>query len=489
MENNKKIIRGGTFITMDESSGDIVNGALLIEGNRISAVSTDIHAFDAHTDADIIDAQGAVVTPGMVDAHRHNWMALFRGVSVDESLPAFLINTFHTFGALMTADNMYAAVLNGNVSALNAGTTTVYEVNDCVNSPEHAANAVQAMKDSGIRGIYGYGMQVYDFKPAGFASMDARRACAREISDTLFSGQERLEPGMLLSDPGTVPFAEFAMQIRLADAIGLKSATHTGAAKTSVLLRGLRELDDHGLLLPGHIHAHSNGLTGEDWKLIAKSGGHVASTPSSELQMGMGFLPYQPCVEFGIPFALGTDFVGVTTDDLFTQMNMALQIERALANDKVHQRDTMPFEITPTVREALRWATLGGAEVLGLQDEIGSLTAGKKADIIIIRHKDGFAPAMHPAGSVVQMTHASDVDTVIADGVIRKRHGQLNGFDTTKIVHLSQVALAELEPKIKKLNILDAEAVEKFFRIGERMASFHFSQAYSEAFFAQAMKS
>ncbi|MEM8374378.1 amidohydrolase family protein, partial [Morganella morganii] len=127
MEKNKKIIRGGTIITMDDATGDIINGAILIEGNRISAISADIQAFDHHTDAQVIDAQGAIVTPGMIDAHRHNWMALFRGVSAEESLPAFLINTFHAFGAMMTADNMYAAVLNGNISALNAGTTTVYE--------------------------------------------------------------------------------------------------------------------------------------------------------------------------------------------------------------------------------------------------------------------------------------------------------------------------------------------------------------------------
>lgn len=81
MEKNKKIIRGGTIITMDDATGDIINGAILIEGNRISAISADIQAFDHHTDAQVIDAQGAIVTPGMIDAHRHNWMALFRGVS------------------------------------------------------------------------------------------------------------------------------------------------------------------------------------------------------------------------------------------------------------------------------------------------------------------------------------------------------------------------------------------------------------------------
>lgn len=201
--------------------------------------------------------------------------------------------------------------------------------------------------------------------------------------------------------------------------------------KTSVLLRGLRELDDHGLLRPGHLHAHSNGLTGEDWKLIAKTGGYVVSTPSSELQMGMGYLPYQPCVEHDIPFGLGTDLTGVTTDDLFTQMNIALQIERAQANDKIHQRDTMPFEITPTVRDALYWATMG-AEVMGLADKIGSLSVGKNADIIIIRHTEGFVPTMNVAGSVAQMTKSTDIDTVIADGVIRKRHGMLVGYDLKK---------------------------------------------------------
>lgn len=204
--------------------------------------------------------------------------------------------------------------------------------------------------------------------------------------------------------------------------------------------------------------------------------------------MGMGFLPYQPCAEFGIPFALGTDFIGVTTDDLFTQMNMALQIERALANEKVHQRDTMPFEITPTIREALHWATLGAAQVLGLENEIGSLVARKKADIIIIRHRDGFVAPVHAAGSVVQMTHAGDVDTVLADGVIRKQNGVLTGFDLPEVTRLSHNALAELETRIRDRKILNAQEVEAFFRLAERMASFHFAQAYSDEFFVQAMK-
>lgn len=487
MNQRKKVIRGGMFITMDKNIGDVHNGSLLIEGNLIKGISHELHGFDHHEDAEFIEADGAIVMPGMVDAHRHKWMSLFRGVSTEESLPAFLINTFYAFGAVLTADNMYAAVLGGNVSALNAGTTTVYEINDCVNSPAHAVNAIQAMKDSGIRGVYAYGMQVDDFKPVGFKSMNDRLENAKEISKTQFNGQDRLKMGMLISDLGTVSFDSTAKQINLIDELGIKCVSHTGAAKTSLLLRGLRELDDHGLLRPGHLHAHSNGLTGEDWKLIAKTGGYVVSTPSSELQMGMGFLPYQPCVEHNIPFGLGTDLTGVTTDDLFTQMNIALQIERALANDKVHQRDTMPFKITPTVREALHWATLGGAEVMGMEHEIGSLTIGKKADIIIIRHNEGFSPAMNEAGSVAQMTKSSDIDTVFADGVIRKRHGQLVGYNLEQIEKLSQTAFEQLSNKAKSFTSLSPEDVEKFFRLAERKASYNFAQAYKDDYFDKAM--
>ena len=483
MNSSKKVIRGGTYITMDEKYGDIVDGALLIEGNRIREISSDINAFDKHQDAEFIDAHGAIVMPGLVDAHRHNWMSLFRGISTEESLPAFLINTFYAFGGVFTADNMYAAILAGNISALNAGTTTVYEINDCVNTPDHATSAIQAMKDSGIRGVYAYGMQVYNIDPIGFKSQDQRLSNARDISTSQFNGQDRLSMGMLISDLGTVPFDISTKQIKFTQDSNIKCVSHTGAAKTSLLLRGLRELNDHGLLLPGHLHAHSNGLTGEDWKLVKNSGGFVVSTPSSELQMGMGFLPYQPCKAHGIPFGLGTDLTGVTTDDMFTQVNIALQIERALANDKVHQQDTMPFEITPTIREALHWVTLGGAEVMGLSDEIGSLSINKKADIIIIRHKDSFVPTMHPTGSVIQMTNSHDVDTVIADGVIRKRHGQLVGFDLKQVEALSLKAFTELSKKSESFNALGADTVKEFFQFAERKASFYFAQAYSEAFF------
>lgn len=471
------VIRGGTILTVDPILGDIVNGAILIQNGKIVEISHKIDAFNHIEGADFFDAKDAIVMPGIVDAHRHDWMSLFRAATTNETLPYFLINTFYPLGSMFKADHMKAAITVGTLSAINAGTTTVYQVNDCVNTPDHAYAAIAAMQETGIRGIYGYGMQVYAFEPIGFANQLERLACAEQLAKEGL-GTDRLEMGMLLSDFGTVPFSVTAMQIKKAHDLGLKYASHTGAARTSVLLRGLRELDDHGLLFPEHLHAHANGLTWEDWKLIAKSGGRVVSTPSSELQMGMGHLPYTPCKEMGIPFAIGTDLVGCSSDGLFTQTNLALQNERMLANDRIHARDTMPFDIQIDQKDALYWMTMGGAKVLGLDHKIGSLTPGKDADLIIIRHKNTFVPVMDPVGGVIQLTHEDDVDTVFIQGKVKKLNGQLLGINPTQVRAEAMHAFNELTSTYANHARLTPQEVEIFWKKAERQADVHFSQAY-----------
>lgn len=480
MSMNRTVVTNGYIITLDDNLGDIQGGAVLIEDNRIVAVTRNAEEF-AGLDAQVIDAQGGIILPGMVDSHRHTWMSLLRSISADESLPEFLVNTFYGLGALVRAEDIGAATMVGALEAIDSGVTTIMDCCDCVNSPDHATAAVESLRASGIRGVYAYGMQAYDFQPPAFTAHAQRLKDAERLRKEAFSSEDsRLRMGMLLSDFGTLPFSETASEILLSGDLGLLVASHTGAASTSILLKGLRELNDHSLLRPGHLHIHCNGLTHPEWELLAETGAKVSISPETEMQMGMGYPPFRAALEHGILPSFSTDIVCVGSGDLFSQMRLGLQFQRCMDNHCVHQRGHMPSKIDLSVRDALKWATQGGAEALGLASEIGSLTPGKKADLIIVSQSRAFVPSSYPAGSVVLQTTAADVDTVILDGVIRKRHGQLVGYDLVTVRTRANQALERIQQAAARLKRKTPEEVAQWFAMGERMAGGNFAGAYAQ---------
>lgn len=479
MSINRTVVTGGYVITMDDQLGDLPSGAVLMENNRIVAVAANAEEF-AGVDAQVIDADGGIVLPGMVDSHRHTWMSLLRSISADESLPEFLVNTFYGLGALVRAEDIGAATMVGALEAIDSGVTTIMDCCDCVNSPDHATAAVASLQASGIRGVYAYGMQAYDFQPPAFTAHVQRLRDAERLRKEAFSSNDsRLRMGMLLSDFGTIPFSETAAEIRLCGDLDVLVASHTGAASTSILLKGLRELNDHSLLRPGHLHIHCNGLTYPEWQLLAASGAKVSISPETEMQMGMGFPPFRSCLEHGITPSFSTDIVCVGSGDLFSQMRLGLQFQRCIDNDCVHKKGHMPTRIDLGVRDALKWATHGGAEALGLGSEIGSLTPGKKADVIVVSQKRAFVPSSYPAGSVVLQTTAADVDTVIVDGIVRKRHGKLVGYDLLTVRARALAALERIQTAAATLKRKSPDEVGHWFYTGERMAGVNFAGAYA----------
>ncbi|PWK60780.1 amidohydrolase family protein [Aminobacter sp. AP02] len=482
MENRKTVITGGFVVTMDEVLKDLPQGAILIEGDQILKVASDRSEFDG-IDAELIDAEGGIIIPGIIDTHRHTWMALFRAVSADMSLPEFLASTFYGWGSLVTAEVMGAATMVGALEAIDSGVTTIFDCCDCVNSPDHARAAVDSLRASGIRAIYAYGMQKFDFKPTAFKAHEQRLVDARALrSNELSNTDDLVGMGMLLTDFGILPFDETASEFRLGHELGLKLASHTGAASTSILLKGLRELNDRKLLRPGHLHIHCNGLTPPEWELIAKTDGKVSISPETEMQMGMGFPPFRTCLNHGISPSFSTDIVCVGSGDLFSQMRLGLQFQRCIDNDHVHKHvGRMPYEINLSVRDALTWATVNGADALGLAKSVGSITPGKKADITIVSGRRHFVPTCHPIGSVVLQSTAADVDTVIVDGVVRKRHGKLVGQDLERIRARANDALRYVQKEAEKLPNYNPTDIANWFEQAERMASVHFAQAYASS--------
>jgi cytosine/adenosine deaminase-related metal-dependent hydrolase len=195
---------------------------------------------------------------------------------------------------------------------------------------------------------------------------------------------------------------------------------------TKGMLTALRDLD---LLYPGTTYIHSCHLSDEEWQLVKDSGGNVSLAPQIEHQMGHGWAPGQKAESLGIPVGLSSDVATTASSDQFTQMHAVLASERARRHQVAWDEDLDGNSATPdliTSRQVLRWATLDGAKVAGIDDRTGSITPGKKADLVIIDTSAvNVAPVIDPVAAVVCAADISNVDTVIIDGVIHKQGGKL----------------------------------------------------------------
>jgi cytosine/adenosine deaminase-related metal-dependent hydrolase len=188
----------------------------------------------------------------------------------------------------------------------------------------------------------------------------------------------------------------------------------------------LRDMD---LLYPNTTYVHASHFTDEEWALARDSGGNVSFAPQIEVQMGHGWAPAVTALEYGVPIGLSSDVATTASADQFTQMHAVFGSERGRKHEAAWDDDLDGLTASPgliTSRQALEWATLGGAKVAGIEDRTGSLTPGKRADIVIL---DGSAvngaPIIDPVGAVVCAADISNVKTVLVDGEVLKEDFKL----------------------------------------------------------------
>ncbi len=195
---------------------------------------------------------------------------------------------------------------------------------------------------------------------------------------------------------------------------------------TKMQLRGLKEL---GLLYPNTTYIHSSHLLDDEWQMVADSGGNVSLAPQIEMQMGHGWAPAATADKLGIPIGLSSDVATTASSDQFTQMHAVFASERARRHQAAWDADPNDTVDTPdliTSRDVLRWATLDGTKVAGVSDWTGSITPGKKADIVIIDTKAvNVAPVIDPVGAVVCAADTANVKTVMVDGKLLKQDFRL----------------------------------------------------------------
>ncbi|WP_371564077.1 amidohydrolase family protein [Streptomyces canus] len=417
------LLRAGHVLSMDPAIGDLPQGDVLIEDGKIAAVDREIGA-----DAEVLDMTGRIVIPGFVDTHRHTWEASIRNVAPDATLDDYFVDILDTFAPLYTPEDVYAANLAGSLECLNAGITTLVDWSHINNTPEHPDAAIRALTETGIRAQYAYGSANTSLADYWFESKiaipgdDVRRVRTEYFASDgglLTLALATRGPGFCVNDVVTSEWA-------LARDLDIPITVHVAMGRLAGRFGMVKQLHDLGLLGPDTTYVHCCYFSEEEWRLVADTGGTVSIAPQVETQMGHGWPPVMKAIEHGLRPSLSIDVVTTVPGDMFTQIRAAFGAERARVNAASWQADVPVPDTMLTARQMLEIATRNGAHVAGLEDRTGSLTPGKRADVVAIDATAlNVAPVHDAAAAVALSADVSNVETVLVDGVVRKRNGRL----------------------------------------------------------------
>ena len=426
------LIRGGIVLTQDPDLGEMSNGDVLIEADKIAAVGKDLPADEAR----IIDASGDIVIPGFIDTHRHTWETSIRTSAPDFALITYFTAILDKFAPHYRPEDVHSATQWGALECINAGITTLVDWAHIMNTPDHADASVDALQGTGIRSVFAYGFpntSLVDwwFGPdstAGVLTSDGDEA--RRLRSQYFSSDEgRITMGLATRGPGFCKPDVVRHDWELAKELGINITVHVAMDRFGYTKGQVTALRDMDLLYPGTTYVHASHFTDEEWELVRDSGGNVSLAPQIEIQMGHGWAPAATALEYGIPVGLSSDVATTASADQFTQMHAVFGSERGRKHQAAWEVDLDGQEASPgliTSRQVLSWATIGGAEVAGIADRTGSLTPGKKADVVIL---DGsavnVAPIIDPVGAVVCAADISNVKTVLVEGELLKEDFKL----------------------------------------------------------------
>ncbi|GAB3570827.1 amidohydrolase family protein [Amycolatopsis endophytica] len=445
MSPHRTLVRGGHVLTMDPGLGDLPAGDVLIEDGVITAVGPDLPV----TDAEILDATGHLVLPGMVDTHRHTWQSLVRGICADWTLADYYFGIRLGISPAYTPDDVRLGNFYGAVDALNSGVTTILDFSHCNNTPDHSDAAVRGLQEAGIRAAFCYGFFESSPGQSRFGAHAARLADFHRIADTHFGSDGLLTLGVSLSELFGLPWEDTVAELAAARERNALLANHAGCVFGSVLCTGITEMDALGLLGPDMVHVHCNAFDEAEWTAVARSGGKVSISVETELNMGFGRPAFDGCRRHGIDPTLSVDVISLNSGDLFHEMRFGLACAREDVLGPVNRAGAMPDSVGIPAREALEWSTINGARALGLGDRIGSLTPGKRADLLLV---GGPAVEQHPVvdpyATLVFQTTAADVRTVLVDGRIVKRDG-VPATDLTALTAEADAAASRILGRVR----------------------------------------
>jgi cytosine/adenosine deaminase-related metal-dependent hydrolase len=420
------VIRNGFVMTMDAALGDIPGGAVHVRNGEIVAVGREVNAPGAQS----IDATDMIVLPGLIETHWHMWNTLFRSFAGDEQAHGYF-PTVARYGAVMTPDDMYQGARLSAAEAIHSGMTTVHDWCHNIRSREYAERDIQALRDAGIRARFSYGWsQGQDDKDLlNLRDIEAlHRDWKRHSNEGLITlglgwrGKFRAGP---------LPENVYRTELEAARGMGIPVTVHIQSRKNPP-----NQIEAHAKenLLGKDIQlVHAVWATPDELKMVREAGATISIATTSDLRIGFGLPPVSDFLAAGIACGISVDTSAlIGSSSLFGVMRNVRDAENA--------RTLSEFKLT--ARRVLELGTIDGARSLGIDDKVGSLKVGKRADIIAVTTRalnmGGFAD---PAHLLVGSALPENVDTVVIDGRILKQEGKLTAMSAPQVVADARAAL------------------------------------------------
>ncbi len=420
------VIHNGLVITVNSDFDIIENGVICISKGTIHRIEARVLGTPLPEAKEIIDANGGIIMPGLVNTHTHLPMTLFRGLADDLPLAQWLDEfIFPCEAKYLTPETVRLGTLVACAEMMLSGTTT------CCDGYFFEDDVASAIYESGIRGVLGQG--VIDFPAPGVPDPSDNIKNAMRFVEKWLEVSHLITPSIFCHSPYTCSEATLKKAKAASDSKSLLFQIHAAEIKSEYVriqteqhTTPVKYLDSIGILDENTLMVHGIWLDDDDIEIISKRRSKVSHNPQSNMKLASGIAPVPSLLTAGVTVGLGTDGCASNNDlDLFREMDTAA---------KLHKVNLMD----PTVMDAktvLKMATIDGAKAIGVDKHIGSLEPNKQADVIIIDTlTPHLVPMYNPVSHIVYTAQGSDVRDVMISGRILVRNKNLLTLDLEDIL-------------------------------------------------------
>lgn len=439
------LLINGVIVTQDASRTVLNDGAIAIVGDRVAATgdTTELQAY--YQGAETIDLSGAAVFPGLIDTHTHLFQTATKGLGEDMPVHEWVGKVTAPTAGHMRPEETYLFAVTGCLEHIRCGVTTVVDMSYVAPVYELHEATIQGMLDSGLRGRYSTIIADYDaydlppeiVKPIGPLLDEYTRLLKQYPGDEHFGVWVAVGAPWVATDDAMIRARAFTRET------GTPMVMHLNENEVDNLLIQKRHgknaiawLEEIGFLGDDFLAIHCVRMTGDEIQVLADHGVKVAYNPISNMYLGSGIAPMVKMAKAGMTVGLGVDGAGSNnSQDMLETLKMAALLQ------KVGAQDASIID----AQTVLDWATLGGAEIMGMRDQIGSLEPGKKADLFVLAlNSPKIVPTHDPVTTLVYSAGEENVTLTMASGRILMRDRVIQHIDEADVLRRCQQAALAL---------------------------------------------